>query len=52
MAGKKGMAHYSREVKERAVQMALEQGMTYRAIAEALGIRDLGRVEVWVHAYR
>lgn len=52
MAGKKGMAHYSREVKERAVRMALEEGMTYRAITQALEIRDPGRIEVWVRAYR
>jgi transposase-like protein len=52
MAGKKGMRHYSRDVKERAVRMALVEGMTYRAITLALGIRDPGRVEVWVHAYQ
>ncbi len=52
MAGKKGMAHYSRELKERAVRMALDDGMTYRAITEALEIQDPGRVEVWVRAYR
>lgn len=52
MAGKKGMAQYSREVKERAVHMALDEGLSYAAITEALRIRDPGRVEVWVRAYR
>jgi transposase-like protein len=52
MAGKKGMVRYSRELKERAVQMALEEGMTYRAITQTLGIRDPGRVKVWVRSYR
>lgn len=40
MAGKKGMKHYSRELKERAVRMALEEGLGYAAITAALAIRD------------
>jgi transposase len=52
MAGKKGMKAYSREVKERAVHMALEEGMGYAAIMEALGIRDRWRVRRWVRAYQ
>lgn len=52
MAGKKGMAQYSRELKERAVHLALDERLSYAAITEALGIRDPGRVEVWVRAYR
>ncbi len=52
MAGKKGMKHYSRELKERAVRMALEEGMGYVAITEALAIRDRWRVRRWVRAYQ
>jgi transposase-like protein len=52
MAGKKGMAQYSRALKERAVHMILDEGMSYAAVTEALGIRDPGRVEVWVRLYR
>lgn len=52
MAGKKGMKHYSRELKEQAVRMALEEGMGYAAITQALAIRDRWRVRRWVQAYR
>ncbi len=52
MAGKKGMRHYPRELKDQAVQMYLEQGMTYSAITQALGLRDPGRVRVWLRAFR
>lgn len=52
MAGKKGMKHYSRELKEQAVHMALEEGMGYAAITQALAIRDPWRVRRWVQAYR
>ena len=52
MAGKKGMKQYSRELKERAVHMALDEGMGYAAITEALAIRDPWRVRRWVHADR
>ncbi len=52
MAGKKGMKHYRRELKERAVHMALDEGMGYGAITAALAIRDPWRVRRWVQAYR
>jgi len=52
MAGKQGMKHYSRELKEQAVRMALEEGMGYAAITQALAIRDPWRVRRWVQAYR
>ena len=52
MAGKKGMTHYAFELKMRAVQMFLEEGLPYAAITESLNIRDPGRVKLWVHAYR
>jgi transposase-like protein len=52
MAGKKGMKHYGRELKERAVHMALDEGMGYAAITQALAIRDRWRVRRWFQAYR
>lgn len=52
MAGKIGMKHYPRDLKEQAVRMFLEQGMTCSAITEALGVRDPWRVKVWLRAYR
>jgi transposase len=52
MSGKKGMTHYCRELKEQAVRMHVEQGMTYPAITQALGLHDLNRAKVWVRAYR
>ena len=54
MASPKGIkhSHYPRELKEQAVRMFLEQGMTRAAITHALGIRDPGRVKVWLCAYR
>lgn len=52
MAGKKGMKHYSRDLKWRAVQMFFEEGMTPAAITQALDLPDPGRVPVWIRAYR
>ncbi len=52
MSGRKGSVHYRAEVKEEAVRLFLEQGMTYEAIAERLGIRKAERIEAWVRAYR
>jgi transposase-like protein len=52
MSGKKGMTNYTRELKEQAVRMHLEQGMTYPAITHVLGLRDPNRAKVWVRAYR
>ena len=52
MSGRKGMVHYRAEVKEEAVCLFLEEGMTYEAIAERLGIRKAARIERWVHGYR
>jgi len=52
MSGKKGMMHYSAAVKEEAVRLFLEGGLTYQAIAERLGIRKAARIERWVQAYR
>jgi len=52
MSGQKGMLHYSAKVKAAAVRLFLEEGMTYHAIAERLGIRKADRIEAWVRAYR
>jgi len=52
MSGTKGMFHYSIEVKHEAVRLFLEDGYTYRAIANQLEIRQAGRIKVWVRQYR
>ena len=52
MSGTKGMIHYSVEVKQEAVRRFLEEGNTYREIAEQLGIRQAERIKVWVRQYR
>ncbi len=52
MSGTKGMAHYTIEVKQEAVRRFLEEGYTYREIAEQLGIRQAERIKVWVRQYR
>ncbi|MGD0612640.1 MAG: helix-turn-helix domain-containing protein [Anaerolineales bacterium] len=52
MSGKKGMRHYSLEVKLEAVRMFYEEGKTQPEIAEILGIRNAQRVKIWVRQYR
>jgi transposase-like protein len=52
MAGKKGMVHYSKEMKLLAVQMYLEQEQSQQEIAQALGLPRKELVEQWVHRYR
>ncbi|MRR07860.1 MAG: transposase [Deltaproteobacteria bacterium] len=52
MSGKKGMLHYSKTIKEKAVKMFLEEGVSYREIAMRLEIRDPARIEKWVQMYR
>ncbi|MEX2144329.1 MAG: helix-turn-helix domain-containing protein [Anaerolineales bacterium] len=52
MSGKKGMTHYSAELKREAVRRFLAEGKTYRTIAEELGIRKAERIEVWVRDFR
>lgn len=52
MSGRKGMQHYEREIKEKAVKMFLEEQRSYAGIAEELGIRKPGRIEAWVGMYR
>ena len=52
MSGRKGMVHYGAEVKEEAVRLFQEEGMTYQASAERLGIRKAERIRAWVRDYR
>ena len=52
MAGKKGSTHYTAEIKEHAVRLFPEEGMTYPVIADQLEIRDSKRIKRWVHDYR
>jgi transposase-like protein len=46
------MRHYGAEVKREAVRLALEEHMTYAAVAVRLGIRKGERVKAWVQMYR
>lgn len=52
MAGFKGMAQYSKELKLKAIEMFLEEHKTYTQIIEELGVRSKDRVKVWVRQYR
>ncbi len=52
MSGRKGMLHYEAAVKEEAVRLFLEEGLTYQAIAERLGVRKAKRIKAWVRDYR
>jgi transposase-like protein len=52
MSGKKGMVHYTLEVKREAVRMVLEEHLTYQEVAERVGIRKAERIEKWVMRYR
>ena len=52
MPGKKGMKHYSREVKLEAVRLYEEEGKSQAEIIEALGINNVRRVKQWLHAHR
>jgi transposase len=52
MTGKKGSTHYSKVIKEQAVKMFLEEGLSYREIAEKLEMRESARIEKWVQMYR
>jgi transposase len=52
MSGKKGMVHYDKAIKERAVKMFLEEGVNYSEIAKRLEIRESALIEKWVQRYR
>jgi len=52
MAGIRGMKHYPKEMKLRAIEMFLEEGKTYNQIKEEFGLKSKDRVKVWVRQYR
>jgi transposase len=52
MAGKKGMKHYSVEIKMEAMRLFHEEGRTRAEITELLSIQDPNRVKIWLKQYR
>lgn len=52
MAGKKGMTHYPKDLKLKAIEMFYEERKTYAQITEELGLRSEDRAKVWVRQYR
>jgi transposase len=52
MPGRKGMTHYSIEIKKEAIRLFFEEGITQREISEKLEIRDSYRVRRWVKDFR
>jgi transposase-like protein len=52
MSGKKGMVHFSKEIKLQAVQMCLEQNKTHTEAAQELGLTGGELVKKWVRRYR
>jgi transposase len=52
MSGKKGMKHYSREVKLEAVRLYTEEGKSQAEIRKELGIQSVRRLKQWLHDYR
>jgi transposase-like protein len=52
MSGKKGMVHYTLEVKREAVRLVEEEHLSYAEVARRLEIRKAARIEVWVGMYR
>jgi len=52
MAGKKGMKQYPEELRLRAVQMHVEEGVTTAEVVKQLGIVSERRFLVWCEQYR
>jgi transposase len=52
MAGKKGMTHYPRELKQETIRLFYEEGKTRSEITNILGLRDEESVKKWVRQYR
>jgi transposase-like protein len=52
MSGKKGMVHYTLEVKREAVRLVEEEHLSYAEVARRLEIRKAERIERWVARYR
>lgn len=51
MSGKKGMKPYPKAVKQEAIRLFYEGGLTRREIEEKLGLSK-GRVAIWLRIYR
>lgn len=52
MSGKKGMKHYSVELKLEAMRLYYEEGRTRAEVTALLGIRDPHAVKEWGKQYR
>lgn len=52
MAGKKGMRQYPLALRQEAVRLFYEEGLTRSQITQQLGIRDPSRVKNWLRRYR
>jgi len=52
MSGTIGMTHYTTETKLLAIQLHEQEGLSYGAVAERLGIRQADRISAWDRAYR
>jgi transposase len=52
MAGKTEMKHYSIAIKQQAVKLHIEDGLTFRQVTTLLGITDRDRVKKWCAMYR
>lgn len=52
MSGTKGMTHYPNETKLLAIQLHEQDGLSYAAVAQQLGIRQPDRIRAWYQAYR
>ncbi len=52
MSGRKGMVHYTLEVKQEAIRLVEAEHLSYEEVAEHLGIRKAERIEKWVARYR
>ncbi|MED4899550.1 transposase, partial [Brevibacillus porteri] len=44
--------HYPESLKVEAVRLHVEEGWSYRKIAEHLGVQDKYRVRTWMRKYR
>ena len=52
MSGKKGMKGYSQAIKEEAIRLHLEEGLTLREVMQRLDIVAVSRIKAWCTAYR
>jgi transposase len=52
MSGTRGMTHYDLEIKLQAIHLHEQEGLSYKQIAEQLGIRKAERIRKWYQAFR